>query len=104
MDFNDSKTINEIRVYTLQNNWRTAGEPTATSLATGEGILDFIVQTWDGTQWVTVLGGNVTGNDKAMRVFTFSPITTSKMRVVVNNARNNWSRIVEVEAYGCPVG
>jgi len=35
-------------------------------------------------------------------MFTFSPITTSKMRVVVNNARNNWSRIVEVEAYGCP--
>jgi hypothetical protein len=104
IDFGGSRTISEIRVYTLQNNWKTAGEPNLTTPATGEGILDFDVQTWNGTAWVTVPGGQVTGNDKAMRVFPFTAITTSKVRVAVNNSRNNWSRIVEVEALGsaCP--
>ena len=101
VDFSGAKTVNEIRVYTLQNNWTTAGEPTLTTPATGEGILDFDVQYWNGSAWVTVPGGSVTGNDKAMRVFSFADITTTKIRVVVNNARNNYSRIVEVEAFSC---
>jgi hypothetical protein len=37
-----------------------------------------------------------------MRTFTFTSISTTKIRVVVNNARNNWSRVVELEAMGCP--
>jgi serine protease AprX len=107
----NGKTIDEIRVFTLQNNWTTAGEPNEFSPATGEGILDFIAQVCYGTcdvnnntGWVTIPGGNVTGNDKAMRVFTFDPLTTGlnvrRIRVVVNNSRNNWSRIVELEAFG----
>ena len=44
-------------------------------------------------------GGTVTGNDKALRVFSFPAVTTSKVRVIVNNSRNNWSRVVEIEAY-----
>jgi hypothetical protein len=35
-----------------------------------------------------------------MRVFTFPEVTTSKVRVYVTNARSNFSRVVEVEAYG----
>ncbi len=54
-----------------------------------------------GSARVTV-PGSVTGNDKAWRKFTFPGITTTKIRVVVNNARNNYSRIVEVEAFSCP--
>jgi hypothetical protein len=106
IDLNGSRTISEIRVYTLQNNWTTAGEPNTSTTATGEGILDFEVQYWNGSAFVTIpscngsAGGcNVTGNDKAMRVFTLdTPITTTKIQVKVNNGRNNYSRIVEVEA------
>jgi hypothetical protein len=76
-------------------------EPTATTTANGEGLLDFEVQTWNGSAWVTVPGGSVTGNTLAMRVFTFSDIATDKIRVLVHNARNNYSRIVEVEAFSC---
>ena len=97
------KAISEIRVYTLQNTWKTnPGEPTADTSCSGEGILDFQVQVWNGTAWVTVSGGSVTGNDKAMRVFTFPAVTTSKIQVVITAARNNYSRIVEFEAYGTP--
>ena len=89
----------------MQNGWKTAGEPDANTPATGEGLLDFVVQyrNSDNTGWLTIPGGNVTGNDKAWRQFTFeTPTTTTKIRVVVNNARNNWSRIVELEALGGP--
>lgn len=102
VDFSGLKTINEIRVYTLQNNWRNAGEPTTSTSASHEGILDFEVQTWNGVAWVTVPGGTVTNNDKALRIFTFADITTSKIQVKVTNSRNSYSRIVEVEAFGCP--
>jgi hypothetical protein len=106
IDLNGTKTISEIRVYTLQDNWTTAGEPTLATNANGEGILDFEVQYWNGSAFVTVpscngsAGGcNVTGNNKAMRVFTLdTPITTTKIQVKVNNGRNGYSRIVEVEA------
>ncbi len=100
VDFSGAKIIDEINVVTLQNNWTTAGEPNLTTPATGEGILDFDVQYWNGSGWVTVTGGSVTGNDKAWRQFTFAAVTTTKIRVVVNNSRNNYSRIVELEAVG----
>jgi carboxypeptidase family protein len=105
VQFPVTESINEINVFTLQNNWTTAGQPTLDSPATGEGILDFVVQYFQGppnSVWVTIPNGNVTGNDKAWRRFTFPAVTTTKIRVVVNNSRNNWSRIVEVEAIGCP--
>ncbi len=104
VDFPTTENISQINVFTLQNNWKTAGEPDTTTPATGEGILDFIVQYRNSTDtgWITVPGGNVTGNANAERVFTFSTVATTKIRVVVNNSRNNWSRVVELEALGCP--
>ncbi|HEV2903500.1 MAG TPA: hypothetical protein VGW32_00545, partial [Pyrinomonadaceae bacterium] len=103
VDFGQSRSIDEVRVYTLQNNWNSAPvEPTETTPATAEGILDFVVEYWNGSAWVELPGGSsVTGNDKAMRVFHFTQVTTTKIRVTVTAARNNWSRIVEVEAKGC---
>ena len=99
--FSAIKTINEIRVYTVQNDFRNPVEPTTATMADLYGIQDFDLQYWNDTEWVTVPGGSVTGNDKAMRVFTFPTVATTKIRVVVNKARSNWSRIVEVEAFGC---
>ena len=101
VNFAALKAINEIRVYTLQNNWQAGAEPTTTTSATGEGLLDFEVQTWNGSAWVTVPSGNIVGNTKAITVLSFSDITTDRIRVLVHNARNNYSRIVEVEAFTC---
>lgn len=102
VDFSSSNTINEIRVYTVQNDFSNPVEPNANTPADLYGILDFEVQYWNGAGWLTVPNGNVTGNDKAMRVFTFADITTTKIRVVVNNSRCYFSRITELEAFGCP--
>ncbi len=98
--FNGARTVDEIRVYTLQDGYSAGQEPTAATTAVTDGLLDFDVQYWDGSQWVTVPGGSVNGNDKAMRVFTFSPVTTTKVRVLVHNARVFYSRVVELEAFG----
>jgi bacillolysin len=102
VNFGTSRSIDEIRVYTLQNDWQNGVEPTETTSASAEGIIDFTVEYWNGSAWVQLPGGSsVTGNDKAMRVFQFTQVTTTKIRVIVTAARNNWSRIVEVEAKGC---
>ena len=101
VNFGLARTLNQVRVYTLPNNWQSGSEPTLETSASAEGILDFKVEYWNGSAWVQVPGASVTGNDKAVRVFAFDDITTTKIRIVVTAARNNWSRIVEVEAFGC---
>jgi hypothetical protein len=101
VDFNRSRRIHEIRVYTLQNDYFNPQEPTPEMIASDNGLQDFEVQTWNGSQWVTVPGGNVTGNDRVMRVFTFPDVTTTNIRIYVTNARNHFSRVIEVEAFGC---
>jgi YD repeat-containing protein len=100
VDFNGTKTIDEIDVFTLQDNPANPVEPTETMTFNSYGIVDFDVQYWDGSAWATVPAGSVTGNNKVWRKFIFTPLTTSKIRVLVNNALNQHSRIIEVEAWG----
>ena len=99
IDFNGAKTINEIDVFTIQDNYGSPVEPTDTMTFSQYGITAFDVQYWNGATWVTVPGGSVTGNNKVKSKFTFSPITTSKIRVLVNNALASYSRIIEIETY-----
>jgi RHS repeat-associated protein len=100
IDFNGSKSIDEIDVYTLQDNYANPATPTQSMTFNNQGIVDFSVQYWDGANWVTVPNGSVTGNNKVWRQFAFTAVTTTKIRVTVNNALNSRSRIVELEAWG----
>jgi subtilisin family serine protease len=98
-----AKTISEIRVFTLQNDFHNPAVPDQTTDASFYGLQDFEVQAWSGSAWVTVPGGSVTGNTKAMRVITLGmPITTTGIRVLVHLGRSHFSRIVELEALGVP--
>jgi hypothetical protein len=101
--FNGTQTISEISVYTLQNDFRNPQEPTPLTPANLYGIQDFEVQTCSGGTCTTIpVIGTVTGNDKAMRVFVLAtPVNATGIRIKVNNAREHFSRIVEVEAFGC---
>ncbi|MBC7931761.1 MAG: hypothetical protein H7Z38_14470, partial [Rubrivivax sp.] len=103
INFNGEQTISEITVYTLQNDFRNPVEPTPLTPADLYGIQDFEVQTCNGATCTTVpVVGTVTGNDKAMRVFVLAtPVNATGVRIKVNNARVHFSRIVEVEAFGC---
>ncbi len=99
VDFAAQKTINEVTVTTLQDDYRNAQEPGETQTFTKYGITDFEVQYWTGSSWAVVPGGVATNNNRLLRRFTFAPLATEKVRVVVNNALASYSRIVEVEAY-----
>jgi hypothetical protein len=100
--FNGPKTINQIRVYSLQNNFKSPATPTPEMTCDLYGLLDFDVQTWNGSAWVTVPGGEIRGNSLVLRPVFFNPVTTTKIRINVLNARAHYSRVVEVEALGCP--
>jgi hypothetical protein len=97
--FSGQQTISEIDVYTLQDNYASPVEPTATLTFTKYGITAFDVQYWNGSGWVTVPGGSITGNNLVWRKFTFAAVTTDRIRVMVNAALASCSRITEIEVY-----
>ncbi len=100
VDFSGQKNIDEINIVTLQDGFETAGEPTAETKFTKNGIKDFVVQYWNGRDWVTVQGGSITGNDLVIITFKFTPVSTTKIRVTVTAALQDYSRIVQFEAWG----
>jgi parallel beta-helix repeat protein len=103
INLNVTQTLDAIDVYTLKdqpNNGSTVGDFTTFN---SYGITDFDVQYWNGSAWVTVPGGSITGNNRVKRRFSFStPITTDRIRVLVNSSADLlFSRVVEVEAFSC---
>jgi hypothetical protein len=100
IDFNGAQTINEIDVFTIQDNYLSPIDPTPAMTFNSFGIRDFEVQYWNGSAWAQVSGGAVTGNNLVWRRFTFAGITTSKIRAVVTGSADGaFSRIVEFEAW-----
>jgi RHS repeat-associated protein len=104
VDFNGSKSIDEIDVFTVQDNWENPSEPTESMTFSNYGLTGFDVQYWNGSSWVTVPGGSITSNNKVWKKITFSAITTTKIRVVTNAAPDGYSRITELEAWTAASG
>ena len=102
VDFGSVRSVAEFDVFTLQDAYANPQEPTATLTFSNYGITDFEVQYWTGLVWETVPGGSVTGNNKVWRKIVFTPVSTSRMRVLVVNAKSGYSRITEIEAYAAP--
>lgn len=99
VDFAGKRSINEVHVYTLQDDYWHPVEPTEQMTFTQFGITNFEVQYWDSGQWWTIPGASVTGNNKVWRKFEFPEVYTDKIRVLVTQALFGRSRIVELEAY-----
>lgn len=66
-----AKTIDEVDVFSLQDNYAAPIEPTAGTTLTQYGLTNFTVQYWDGSQWAAVPGGGVSGNTLVWRSVTF---------------------------------
>ena len=78
-------------------------EPTLSTTFTQYGASAFKAYYWDGSQWVLIPGIDITGNNKVWRQFTFSAITTTKIKLEISASPNQtWahSRVVELEAFG----
>jgi hypothetical protein len=99
IDFGRNVLINEIIVYTVQDNYLSPIEPTPNMTFSLYGITAYAVQYWDGTSWVTMR--NVINNNLVGRViiYPFSTGFTRKIRVLINNALQSYSRVTEIEAY-----
>ena len=102
--FNGPKAIDEINVFSMQDNYTTPAEPTLAMTFGYWGLRAFDVQYWNGSAWVTVPGGSITLNNKVWRQVLFAPITTTKIRIFITGALNGYSRVIEVEAWGVPGG
>ena len=76
--FSGPQTIARIDVFTLQDAYTTPVDPAAASTFSTYGITSFQVQTWTGSAWADVPGGNVTGNNLVWRQFNFAPVTTER--------------------------
>jgi hypothetical protein len=97
--FDAARTIEEIDVFTVQDNYAAPLEPTLSMTFTKYGLQDFAVEYWTGSAWAPVPGGTVTNNTRVWRQFNFTPLTTSKIRVSVTRALASRSRVVEIEAW-----
>ena len=93
------KTIDEIDVFTAQDDITAPLALTKDLTFTGYGITQFEVQYLNGSDWQTLRRG-VSGNNLVWRQFNFLPVKTTAIRVLVKNALNDYSRVVEVEAWG----
>jgi hypothetical protein len=99
VNFNGAQTIGEIHVFTEQDNYANPLEPTDNMLFSLYGLTAYEVQYWNGSGWSQVAGASVAGNNKVWRKFTFTPITTDKIRVVTHASPDGYSRLVELEAW-----
>jgi RHS repeat-associated protein len=102
VNFSGSKSISEIDVFTIQDSYSSPSEPTEAMTFSNYGLTNYAVQYWDDptSSWQTVSGGSVTGNNKVWKKFTFSSVTTNKIRVSISGTADGISRLAEVEAYG----
>jgi subtilisin family serine protease len=100
VQFGQSRTIDEINLFSVQDNYLSPVEPTLGMTFTQYGLTSFQVQYWNGAAWTDVPSGNISGNNAVWRQILFAPIATTAVRVVVNQALNTWSRIAEFEAVG----
>lgn len=99
INFNGSKTIDRVVVYTVQDDYANPVEPSDAMTFAKWGLTAFAVQGWSGSAWVP-LGFAVTGNNLVKRGVMFPPYTTSRIRVSITGALASYSRVTEVEAWG----
>jgi hypothetical protein len=92
--FAGMKSIDFVEVWTLRNNYGGGGSNESTLY----GVVDFTIQGWNGSSWVTL--GTVTGNTDNRPWRRFEPFTTDRILIHVTRAAYFKSRIVEIGAWG----
>ena len=98
INFNGTKTIDHVVVYSVQDNYLSPVEPSDSMTGTRYVITSFDVQAWSGSAWVTL--ASVTGNSLIKRTVSFAAFATDRIRINVTGTKDGtWSRLTEVEAW-----
>ncbi len=91
LDFGSTKTIDEIRLYT----------------SASFEIKDYDLQYWNGSAWVTI--ADINNNTQDSRSHSFSPVSTTKIRVIARRGPDRqpiYVRINELQVFSsssCPL-
>jgi Tfp pilus tip-associated adhesin PilY1 len=101
INFNGSKSVTQAIVYSVQDTYWAPIEPTDTLTFNNYGLVDFAVQGWDGSSWITL--ATVSGNNLVKRTVNFSAFTTDRIRVSITRGADGYSRATEVEVFGVAV-
>jgi len=100
INFGEARSIDEVGVVTLQDQFTNPVEPTEQTTFSLYGVTNYEVQYWNGSGWAAVPGATVSGNDRVWKRFTFAAVTTDRIRLVIHATADGWSRVMEVEAWG----
>jgi len=98
INFSGTKSLTQVVVYSVQDNYSSPVEPTDTLTFSQYGLTNFSVQGWDGSAWQTL--ATVSGNNLVKRTVNFSSFATDRIRINITGASDGYSRATEVEAWG----
>ena len=101
ISFNGPKTIDQVIVYTLQDNYPNPVDPPDNLTFILYGVTAFQVQGWNGAAWVN-LGAAVTGNNLVKPPVNFAAFTTNQIRVNITAALAGTRGSTEIEAWTAP--
>ena len=101
------RTISEIDLFSLQDNFNYAGDPSPSTTTSMYGNVDFHLQycpvgrncTASGAGWVEPPGGYITANNKAWRSVSFTPVRATAIRAVLDCTQSTKAYVVELEAW-----
>lgn len=91
--------IDTINVFTVGDDVG-ASMPDLNTTFTLYGIRNFELQYDDGGSWVTIPGTQTENNNHVWNQFTFEPVTTTKIRLMITGG-GDFSRVSEIEAFTC---
>jgi Tfp pilus tip-associated adhesin PilY1 len=98
INFSGTKSITQVVVYSVQDNYANPIEPTDTTTFSLYGLTNFVVQGWDGAAWQTL--ATVSGNNLVKRTVNFSAFATTQIRIYITGSADGYSRATEVQAWG----
>jgi hypothetical protein len=101
VNFSGLKSVTQVSVYSVQDTYWAPIEPTDTMTFNNYGLVNFSVQGWDGSGWITL--ATVSGNNLVKRTLNFSAFTTDRIRIYITAAADGYARATEVEAWGIAV-
>jgi len=84
IDFNGSKTINEIDVFTMRDDSATQADPSSTKTLGNNGVTGFTVQYWDGGPGTAFSVGKTTGKNLVGKKVNLTQEKTRRFKVVAN--------------------
>jgi RHS repeat-associated protein len=100
VDLGRPTMLGEIDLFLQQDTAAPFVDPTE-DLTSRYALTEFEVQHWTGSDWSTIPGGSVVGNNRVWRTFSFPTLTTDRLRVLIHQGpiTGDVPAIVELEAY-----